>query len=72
MWQLSQNFRLFSPHRNFKKNFFANKSALGQRTDPDGRTDERTHQPTKLHYKDKVHHVDDCLGSSDAIRITSI
>ena len=32
----------------------------------DGRTDGRTHQPTKLHYKDKVHPVDDCLGSSDA------
>ena len=32
----------------------------------DGRTDGRTHQPTKLHYKDKVHPVDDYLGSSDA------
>ena len=44
----------------------------GRVTDPDGpgrtdgRTDGRTHQPTKLHYKDKVHPVDDCLGSSDA------
>jgi hypothetical protein len=42
-------------------------------TDPDGpertgglgRTDRRTHQPTKLHYKDKVHPVADYLGSSD-------
>ena len=40
------------------------------RTDSDGRTDGRsvgrTHQLTKLHYKDKVHPVDDCLDSPDA------
>jgi hypothetical protein len=38
----------------------------------DGRTDGRTHQPTKLHYKDKVHPVDDCLGSSDANLLGSL